>query len=120
MLSPGPMLEQPILAPSSTSGGACSELDPFAGLYIRTAKLVQSISIVTSILRLFTRASSSSLSAAFPGRDSSNDYLEIEVSACENSTEDDRLILMVAPNKNQSHNNFSGYPTLGRSETSDA
>jgi hypothetical protein len=37
-------------ATSSTSGGACSSLDPYVGHYIRTIKLVQGILIVTSIL----------------------------------------------------------------------
>jgi hypothetical protein len=38
------------LANSSISGGAYSGVDPWAGLYIRTAKLVQSIPVVMSIL----------------------------------------------------------------------
>jgi hypothetical protein len=46
-------------------------------------------------------------------------YLEIEASACRNSTEDSRLILMVDPNGDRSRNRSSGYPTIGRSETSD-
>jgi hypothetical protein len=33
---------------------------------------------------------------------------------------DNHLILMVAPNGDRSHNSSSGYPTIGRSETSDA
>jgi hypothetical protein len=41
-------------------------------------------------------------------------------SACENSIEDIRLILMVAPNGDRSCNSSSGYPTIRRSETSDA
>jgi hypothetical protein len=44
MLSPGPAPEHPTPAPSSTSGGACSDLDSFAGLYIRTAKLIRGYS----------------------------------------------------------------------------
>jgi hypothetical protein len=108
------------LAPSFTSGGACSGLDPFIGLYIRTAKLVLGIPIVTSILRPFVRASSSSSSASSPGRDSSDDYPEIEASAYGNSAEDGHLILMVAPNGDQSHNSSNGYPTIGRSEASNA
>jgi hypothetical protein len=55
-----------------------------------------------------------------PGRDSSDDYPEIGASACGNSTKDGRLILMVAPNRDRSRNNSSGYPTIGRSKTSDA
>jgi hypothetical protein len=34
----------------STSGDACSGLDPFAGLYIRTFKIIQGIPVVTSTL----------------------------------------------------------------------
>jgi hypothetical protein len=116
----GPALEHPTPAPSSTSGGASSGLDPFSGLYIHTAKLIRGISIVTSTLRPFIGASSSSLSASSPGRDSSDDYPKIGASACGNSAEDSHLILMVAPNGDRSCNSSSGYPTIGRSEASDA
>jgi hypothetical protein len=120
MLPPGPAPKHPASAPSSTSDGACSGLDPFTGLYIRTAKLVQGILIVTSILWPFVGASSSSSSTLSPGRDSSDDYPEIRASACGNSIEDDCLNLMMAPNGDQSPNSSSGYPTIGRSEASDA
>jgi hypothetical protein len=60
MLPPGPAPE--CLAPtygqapcflviSSTTGGACSGLNPYAGQHIHTVKLVQGIPIVTSILQ---------------------------------------------------------------------
>jgi hypothetical protein len=98
MLPLGPAPEHPTLAPSSASGGACSGLDLFAGLYIRTAKLIRGIPIVTSTFRPFIGASSSSSSASSPGRDLSDDYPEIGASTCGNSVEDGRLILMVAPN----------------------
>jgi hypothetical protein len=120
MLPLGPAPEYPTLAPSSTSGGACSGLDPFAGLYIRTAKVVRGIPIMTSTLRPFTGAPSSSSSASSPRRVSSDNYPEIGVSAYGKSVDDSRLILMVAPNGDRSHNSSSGYPTIGRSETSDA
>jgi hypothetical protein len=120
MLPPGPAPEHPTPAPSSTSGGVCSGSDPFAGLYIRTAKLVRDIPIMTSTLRPFVRASSSSSSASSPGQDSSNDYPEIGASACGNSTEDGRLILMVTPDGDRARNSSSGYPTIGRSEATDA
>jgi hypothetical protein len=120
MLPTGPAPEHHTLAPSSTSDGACSGLDSFAGLYIRTAKLIRGIPIVTSILRPFIGVLSSSSSTSSPGWDSSDDYPEIEASAYGNSTEDGRLILMVAPNRDQSCNNSSGYPTIGRSKASDA
>jgi hypothetical protein len=74
MLPLGPAPEHPISTPSSASGGACSDLDPFAGLYILTAKLVWGIPIVTSTLQPFIGALSSSSSASSPGRDSSDDY----------------------------------------------
>jgi hypothetical protein len=120
MLPPRPVPEHPTPAPSSASSGACSGLNHFAGLYIRTAKLVRGIPIVTSTLRPFIRASSSSSSASSPGRDSSDDYPEIGASACGNSAKDDRLILMVAPDRDRARNNSSGYPTIGRSDASDA
>jgi hypothetical protein len=77
MLPPGTVPEHPAPAPSSTSGGTCSGSDPFAGLYIRTAKLIRGILIVTSTLRAFVGASSLSSSASSPDRDSSSDYPEI-------------------------------------------
>jgi hypothetical protein len=120
MLLPGPAPEHPTPAPSSASGGACSDLDPFVGLYICTVKLAQGIPIVTYTLQPFIGASSSSSSSSSPGRDSSDDYPEIGANACGNSTEDGCLILMVAPNGDWSCNRSSGYLTIERSEASDA
>jgi hypothetical protein len=40
MLPPGPVPEHPTIAPSSTSGSTYSGSNPFAGLYIRTVKLI--------------------------------------------------------------------------------
>jgi hypothetical protein len=120
MLPPGPAPEHPTPAPSSTSDSTWSGLDPFAGLYIRTTKLVRGIPIVTSTLRTFTGAPSSSSSVLSPNRDSSNEYPEIRTSAYGISAEDSRLILIVALNGDRSRNNSSGYPTIRRSETFDA
>jgi hypothetical protein len=120
MLLLGAAPEHPAPPPSSTSGGTCSGSDPFTGLYIRTTKLVRGIPIVMSILRPVVGVSSSSSSASSSDRDSSSDYPEIRASTCGNSTEDDRLILMVAPNGDRVHNSSSGYPTIGRSEATDA
>jgi hypothetical protein len=55
MLPPGPEPEHLALASSSASGGSCSSSDPCAGIYIRTAKIVRGIPIVTSILRPLTQ-----------------------------------------------------------------
>jgi hypothetical protein len=66
MLPPGPAPEHPTPAPSSTSGSTCSDLDPFVGLYIRITKFVRGIPIMTSILRAFIGAPSSSSSASSP------------------------------------------------------
>jgi hypothetical protein len=120
MLPPEPAPEHPTPAPSSTSDNICSGSDPFSELYIHTAKLVWGIPIMTSTLRTFIRALSSSSSASSPSRDSSDEYPEIGASACGKSIEDSRLILMVAPNRDQSHNSSSGYLTIGISETSNA
>jgi hypothetical protein len=50
MLPPGTVPEHPAPAPSSTLGGTCLGSNPFVGLYIRTAKLIRGIPIVTSTL----------------------------------------------------------------------
>jgi hypothetical protein len=120
MLPPETAPEHPAPVHSSTSDGTCSGSDPFTGLYNRTVKLIQGILIVMSTLRPFVGASSSSSSASSPDRDSSSDYPEIGASACGTTTEDDRLILMVAPDGDWACNSSSGYSTIGRSEATDA
>jgi hypothetical protein len=86
MLSPGPAPEHLapeygqtpcFLADSSTTSGACSGLDPYAGQHIRIVKLVWGIPIVMSMLQPSTGASSSSSSPATPDQNSANDYPEI-------------------------------------------
>jgi hypothetical protein len=95
------------------------DLDFFDEPYIRTVKLVRGISVVTTILRPCAGASSSS-SALSSDQGSSEDYPEIGVSTCGSSADISRLICMVAPNEDQPRHSSSGYPTIGRSETSDA
>jgi hypothetical protein len=116
MLSCGPALERlapvygqtPCFLPiSSTTGGACSCLHPYARLHICTIKLVRGIPIVTSILLSSARASSSSSSAASPNQDSADDYPEITGSTCRDSVEEGHLIIMVAPAGGPSHNSSS-------------
>jgi hypothetical protein len=127
MLSPGsvperltPVYGQASCPPtiSSISGGACSGLDPYTGSYICTAKLVWGIPTVTSILQPSAEASSSSSSAASPDQDSADDYPEIGGNTYWDSTEEGRLIIMVAPAGAPSNNISSRYPTIGRSEAS--
>jgi hypothetical protein len=108
-----------LMAISSTSSSACSGLDPYAGPYIRNAKLVRGITIVMSILQPSAGGSSSSSSAATPDQDSADDYPKIGGSTCWDSAEEDHLIIMVAPIGGPSHNTSSRYPTIGRSEASD-
>jgi hypothetical protein len=105
---------------SSTSDGNCSGLDPYAGSYICIAKLIQGIPIMASTLQPLDEASSSSSSAASPDQDSADDYPEIGGSTCWNSVEVGRLIIKVALTGAQSNNSSSRYPTIGRSEASDA
>jgi hypothetical protein len=100
--------------------GVCSGLDPYATLYIRTDRFVRGIPIEASILQPSARASSSSSSAASPDQDSADDYPLIGESTYWDSTEEGRLIIMVAPTGEPSHNSSSRYPTIGRSEVSDA
>jgi hypothetical protein len=120
MLPPGLAPERLTLTSSSTSGGSCSGSDPCAGSYICTAKIVGGIPVVTSILRPLVGASSSLSSASTPNLDSSDDYHEIGASACGEPMEGGRLIYMVASNGDRSHNSFSRYPAIRRSEASDA
>jgi hypothetical protein len=84
------------LAISSTIGDACSGLDPYAWLYIRTIKLVWGIPTVTSILQPSDGASSSSSSAASLDQDSVDDYPEIRGCTCGDPAEEGHLIVMVA------------------------
>jgi hypothetical protein len=129
MLPPGPAPERLTpadgqapwsLTTSSTSGGACLGLDPFAGLYIHTAKIVRGIPVVTSTLRPMAEASSSSSSAASPDQDSTDDYPEIGISAYGDSVREGRLIFMVASNGDSSHNSSSRDSTIRRWESPDA
>jgi hypothetical protein len=105
---------------SSTSGSACSGLDPYVGLHICTIKLIRGIPIVTSILQPSPEASSSSSSVASPDQDSADDYPKIRGSTCGDSKEEGHLIVMMAPAGGPSHNSSSRYPTIRRSEASDA
>jgi hypothetical protein len=120
MLPLGPAPEHLALASSSVSDRSCSESDPSVGSYIRTAKIVWGIPVVTSILWLLAGASSSSTLASTPDPDSFDVYLKIRASACGEPVEGSRFICMVAPNGDRSNNTSSRYPTVGRSDASDA
>jgi hypothetical protein len=116
MLPSGPTQEHLALASLSASDRSCSGSDPCVGSYIHTAKIVRGIPLVTSIFRPLTGASSSSSSASTPDPDSSDDYPEIGVSVCGKLTEGGRLICIMAPNGDLSHNSYNRYPTIERSE----
>jgi hypothetical protein len=101
---------------SSTTGDACSCLDPYVGLHIRTVKLIQGILIVTSIgwsIKLVFIGS-------VPEQDLADDYLEIGGSTYMNPVEEGRLIVMVALTGGPLQNSSNRYPIIGRSEASDA
>jgi hypothetical protein len=118
MLPPGEATDHtaPLSAPSETQ----ADSDFFDGPYIRTVKLVRGIPVVTTILRPCAGASSSSSSALSSDQGSSEDYPEIGVSTCGSSADISCLICMVAPNEDQPRHSSNGYPTIGRSEASDA
>jgi hypothetical protein len=118
MLPPGEAVEH--IAPSSVSSETQAGSDLFDGPYIRTVKLIRGIPVVTTILRPCAGAASSSPSALSSDQGSSENYPEIGVNTCESSTNTSRLICMVAPNEYQPRHSSSGYPTIGRSEASDA
>jgi hypothetical protein len=107
-------------ANSSTLGSACSRLNPYAGPYHRVTKATQGIPTGAPIFQPLAGTSSSSTSAASPDQDSTDDYPKIGGSICWNSTDEGRLIIMVAPVGAHSHNSSSRYPTIERSEASDA
>jgi hypothetical protein len=75
---------------------------------------------VTSIIRALADASSSSSSTSTIDLDSFDNYLEIRASACGEPMEGGHLVCMVAMNGDPSHNRSNRYPTIGRSEVSDA
>jgi hypothetical protein len=117
MLPPGEATEH--TAPSSASSETQADSDFLDGPYICMVKLIRGIPVVTTILRSCTRASSSSSSALSSDQGSYEDYLEIGVSTCGSSADISRLICLVALNEDQPRHSSSGYPTIGRSETSD-
>jgi hypothetical protein len=78
--APGPAPELLALASLSASGGSCSGSNPCAGSYIRTAKIIRGIPVVTSILWPLAGALSSSSSTSTPDPDSSDGYPEIGAS----------------------------------------
>jgi hypothetical protein len=120
MLPLGPAPEHLALTSSSASGRSCIGSGHCAGNYICTTKIVQGILIVTSILWPLAGALSSSTSTSTLDSDSSDGYPEIRASVCEESVKDSHFIYMVAPNGDQSSNTSSRYPTIEKSEVSDA
>jgi hypothetical protein len=119
MLPPGSAPEHTSLASLSASGGSCSGSDPCAVSYIRIAKIIWGVSVVTSILQPLVRALSSSSSAFTPNPNSSDDYPKIGASAYVKPAEGGHLICMVAPNGDRSNNTSSRYSAIRRSEASD-
>jgi hypothetical protein len=109
-----------LLASSSTSGGACSCLNPYKRPYHSIAKTTQGIPKGEHIFQPSVGTSRSSTSTVSPNQDSTDDYPEIGGSICWNLADEGRLIIMVAPTRTPSQNNSSKYPTIGRSEASDA
>jgi hypothetical protein len=75
---------------------------------------------MTSILQPLAGASSSSSSAASPDHYLADDYPEIGGSTYWDYSKEGCLIRMVPPNKDRSCNSSRRYPTIGRSEASDA
>jgi hypothetical protein len=82
MLPPGPAPGHLALMSSSAPDRSCVGLGHCAGSYIRTAKIIRGIPVVTSTLQPLVGALGSSTSASTLDSDSADDYPEIEASAC--------------------------------------
>jgi hypothetical protein len=104
----------------STSGGAYSGLNPYAGSYYLPVMTSQGRPIGKTILQSLDGASSSLSSGATPDRDSLEYYPKIGGSACSNPDIDAHCISMVGPARGNSQNNSSKYPTIGGSKASNA
>jgi hypothetical protein len=107
------------LQTSSTSGGACLSLNPYAGTYYLSAMTSQGHPIGMTIFQPSARTSSSSSSRAAPNQDSIEDCPEIRGSAYWNPAIEARHISMVGLGRINSQNNSSRYPTIWGSEASD-
>jgi hypothetical protein len=107
-------------ADPSTSDGAYSNLNPYAGPYYLSTMTSLERPIRKTIIQPSTGASSSSSSGATPDQDSLEDYPKIGGSACWNPAIEAHHINMVGPVRGNSQISFSKYPTIGGSETSDA
>jgi hypothetical protein len=107
-------------ANTSTSGGSCSGLNPLARPYHPTVMTVRGLLIGMPIFQPSTGTSSSSSSRASSNQDFADDYPKVGSSVCWNPVEVGRPIIMVALARAPSHNTSSQYPTIGRSEASDA
>jgi hypothetical protein len=109
-----------LLTNSSTLAGACLGLNPYTGSYHRAATTTQRIPIGAPIFQPSAGTSSSSTSTTSLDQDSTDNYPKIGGSTYWNSPDEGRLIIMVSPVRAPSQNSFSRYPTIGRSEASDA
>jgi hypothetical protein len=129
LLTQGPGLKHPELvygqAPyymvdPSTSGGARSGLNPYAGLYYLSAMTSRGLPIGAPIFQPSAGTASSSSSGASFDQDSTEDYPEISGSSYWNLAVEGHHISMVAPAGAPSQNSSSRYPTIRGLEASDA
>jgi hypothetical protein len=104
----------------STSGRACSILNPYVGSYYLSSMTSQGFLIETPIFQPLVGTSRSSSSKASPNRDSIEDYPEIRGTIYWNPTVENRRINMVAPVGTPSHNSYGRYPTIRGSKASEA
>jgi hypothetical protein len=101
---PTPVYGQPpyLRANSSTSNGACSGLNPYAGPYYLSAKTSHGFLIGKTILQPLAGTSKSSSSGEALDQDSAEDYPEIGNSACYNLAIEAHRINMVSPARENS------------------
>jgi hypothetical protein len=114
---PAPVFGQAphLLANPSTSGGACSGLNPYLGSYHLSAMTSQGRPIGKTIFQPSTRAMGET-----HDRDSTEDYPKIGGSTCWNPVIKTHHINMGGPARGNSQNNSSKYQTIGGSKASNA
>jgi hypothetical protein len=119
---PAPVYGQALYLPasSSTSGGACSDLNPYEGSYHGAAKTTQGLPIGAHMFQSSIGTMGSSASEVSPDHDSTDDYPEIGGSTYWNFTKEGHLIIIVPQAGAPSQNSSSRYPTIRRSKASNA
>jgi hypothetical protein len=108
----------PLSTTTSALDGACSGLNPYAGLYTLAAMKSWGDPIGVPIFQPSAGTSNSTSSGASIDQDSNEDYHEIGDNVYWNPAIEAHRISMVGPSRAASCNSSSRYPTIRGSEAS--